>query len=229
MNKTVLISYSTENYKKFQLRLNENAKFLNCFDEIISYDDFFIKKTNFYKTYENILNCKRGAGYWLWKPFILLETLNNFNEGDLIIYLDSQHIIHNRDIINFINENLDNGVFLTKNDGINGLNKKYTKRDCFVLMNCDEEYYWNTEQVEAGQIAFKVSNFSKFIIKEWLKYCQNENIITDLPNICGKDNFPEFVDHRHDQSILTNLILKYGFLRRIPLSILSNYIGESRI
>jgi hypothetical protein len=37
----------------------------------------------------NILNRKKGAGYWLWKPYILLRELNVARDGDIIIYSDA--------------------------------------------------------------------------------------------------------------------------------------------
>ena len=39
---------------------------------------------------KNILNKKRGAGYWLWKPYVILKALlENADWGDLIIYIDA--------------------------------------------------------------------------------------------------------------------------------------------
>jgi hypothetical protein len=75
------------------------------------------------------------------------------------------------------------------------------------MMECDERKYWDSIQIEAGVIAFRANQNSKRIFKEWLSYCCDENILTDIPNICGKPNFPDFIDHRHDQSILSNLAI----------------------
>ena len=90
--------------------------------------------------------------------------------------------------------------------------KMYTKRDCFILMKCDNEKYWESIQVEAGIIVVKKTEYSIKIVDEWLEWCKNENILTDIPNICGKDNFSCFIDHRHDQSVLSNLAKKYNIL-----------------
>ena len=49
------------------------------------------------------------------------------------------------------------------------------------------------------------------LLNEWLRYCRDPRIITDDPNMCGRPNFIEFKDHRHDQSILTILSIKYNF------------------
>jgi hypothetical protein len=40
----------------------------------------------------------------------------------------------------------------------------------------------------------------------WLTYCKDERIITDIPNTCGYGNYPGFIEHRHDQSILSILV-----------------------
>ena len=31
-----------------------------------------------------------------------------------------------------------------------------------------------------------------------------------MPNACGKENFPEFIEHRHDQSVLSLLKTRFG-------------------
>jgi hypothetical protein len=102
--------------------------------------------------------------------------------------------------------------------------KDYTKRDCFHFMNCDEEKYWNAFQVEAGIVAFRNNNFTKNFVNEWLEFCKNKYIVSDLPNISEKPNFDSFIDHRHDQSILTNLCVKYN----LPMSnSIRKYVGVS--
>ena len=35
--------------------------------------------------------------------------------------------------------------------------------------------------------------------------CENN----DIPNVCGVDNFPDFREHRHDQSVLSLLSVKH--------------------
>ena len=79
-------------------------------------------------------------------------------------------------------------------------------------MDLDVEGYWNATQVEAGIVVVKKTERSKKIVEEWLEYSKNENIITDIPNVSGKENFSCFVDHRHDQSIISNLAKKYNLL-----------------
>ena len=99
--------------------------------------------------------------------------------------------------------------------------------DCFVLMECEDAAYFDSNQLEAGQLAFSHSEFSVFLLDTWLSFCCNKNIVTDDPNICGRQNFPDFVDHRHDQSIITNLKIKHA-VSAFDLSIFSAYSNEGR-
>jgi len=92
----------------------------------------------------------------------------------------------------------------------NSINKDWTRRDCFFYMDCDEEDYWDSNQLEAGISFWRVCDESKKIISEWLEYACDRRIISDDENVCGKDNFPSFQEHRWDQSILTNLAIKHG-------------------
>lgn len=46
-------------------------------------------------------------------------------------------------------------------------------------------------------------------VEEWLRYCRDERILTDIPNESGYPNLTGFVDHRHDQSVLSLLAEKY--------------------
>ena len=48
-----------------------------------------LHRTAFYSENKAILDLARGAGYWLWKPFIISETLKEMEEGDCLIYSDS--------------------------------------------------------------------------------------------------------------------------------------------
>ena len=78
----------------------------------------------------------------------------------------------------------------------------------------------------AGFQFVKKTDFSIEFYTEALKYAQNENIITDLPNICGLPNYPEFEDHRHDQSILTNLAVKHNIKTLPDPSQCGNHVRE---
>ena len=94
-----------------------------------------------------------------------------------------------------------------------------TKRDTFVLMDCDTPEYADTFQVHASLSLWRRTPFSIMIAGEWLRYAEDERILTDIPNSCGRDNFAEFQEHRHDQSIWSLLCKKHSVvLHRRPFT-----------
>ena len=207
------VTYSDEVYKDRQVGLNNIAK--GEFDKVHSYDREWLVGTDFYKENRDILDEERGNGYWLWKPYIILETLKKVNDGDVVFYLDCGDVFR-YGVKGFLQQYFDdNSSLLTF--GVHP-QIKYTKRDCFVKMDCDTEEYHKAIQLEAGIIAFKKTKEIITVIEEWLEFAKDENIITDMPNVMG-DNYPVFIDHRHDQSVMTNLAIKHnlncnGLLRR---------------
>jgi hypothetical protein len=107
----------------------------------------------------------------------------------------------------------------------NHINSMWTKRDCFVLMDCDREAYWKASHCDAAFSLFRKTALSEQFLREWLHYGSDERIISDLPNTCGKRNFRDFIEHRWDQSILSLLAQKYRLpLYRMPTQFGNHYM-----
>ena len=90
------------------------------------------------------------------------------------------------------------------------LEKCYSKRDAFVLLDVDTPFYSETYQYMAGIQVYKKSKYTEKFIEELLYYSQDKRIITDEPNTQGLNNYPGFRANRHDQTVLSLLIKKYG-------------------
>ena len=203
-----LISYATKPFYKSQYLLKRSAYKYGITD-VVSFTDKWLKQQHpFYEKNINILTQKRGAGFWLWKPYIIFEALKDLAEDDVLIYIDSGTAIIDS-LKTLIRITQEKGIVLFYNDGHK--NNSYTKRDCFFLMDCDQPEFHNGWQVVGGYIFIKNTLFNRNLIKEWLEYASDERIITDNPNRCGFENFSNFKDHRHDQSILSLLAHKYQF------------------
>lgn len=90
------------------------------------------------------------------------------------------------------------------------LEKRFTKRDAFILLGADMPFFADTNQYNAAIQVYKKSKFTEKFLEEVLYYSQDKRIITDDPNTLGLRNYKGFVDNRHDQTILSILIKKYG-------------------
>lgn len=222
--KKILINYADKLYYESQKNNSKTGLEIGGFTDVINYsfkdlDEHFCIKN------KEILSNSRGAGYWLWKPYIILKTLKNMNEDDILFYCDSGcSFVGSFDdyLFDMIQKN-EHGVIL-----FNGAHKNsiYTKRDCFFYMDCDKEKFINTTQLTATFQLCKKTNFSIHFYKEFLKYAEDPRIITDIPNTCGLENYEDFIAHRHDQSILTNLQTKYELQLVQDISQYGNNVRE---
>ena len=213
--------YTDENFRFRENLLLERYQNMK-FDSVFIHRSEDLKKTDFYNQYKSILDQPRGAGYCLWKPYIILEDLNKIQNGDVLVYLDAADDLSENSLSRIRNAMIERDYYISNWNGMRPKQKERTKRDCFVLMDCDNEFYYNFPQVEAGFVIFKKTNGNLNFIKQWLDYCKNENIITEKPNEHG-DNFPEFINHLYDQSVLTNLILKNNYKLSFVLHDLVRY------
>jgi hypothetical protein len=205
--KKYLVNYSDKTHKNSQIENTRSALTIGGFDEVFSFnyedlDEEFISQN------KKILSESRGAGYWMWKPYVIKKVLDKIGENDILMYSDSGiSFIRNVDKTN-------EKLLLFELEDVHP-NKRWTKRDCFVLLGLDSEPYLSQNQLLASYILMRKNNFVINFINEWLEYAKDYRIITDSPNECGLPNYPEFVDHRHDQSILSLLGRKYN-IKNIP-------------
>jgi len=207
MNKITAINYADEKFRNAQ-KLNTKTALLHGADIVIEYTEKDIDSV-FYQRNKEILTQKRGNGYWLWKPYIIQKSLEKMNEGEYLVYSDSGSCYINEIeqlIENMQSEKVEIMIFSLPNQY---LEKFWSKRDAFILMDCDTEEYFNTSQRLAGFLVMRKSDAVCQFISQWLKWAQDSRIITDQENKMGRENYSGFRDNRHDQTILSLLSKKY--------------------
>ncbi len=198
-----ILTFSKGSFSDSQIRLQKHLNNIGLFN-ITQLSDLDLPD-DFKSDYSEILKYRRGYGYCIWKPFIILNELKKLKENEILFYIDSTDIPE-IPLFDFIDNHFKNNTYLFFNRGFN--HGEWTKRDTFVLMNCDSPEYHDAVQLEAGDICLIKNDFNFNIINEWFNNCKNINSLTETPNICGLPNLPTFHEHRYDQSILTNIIIK---------------------
>ena len=207
-SKIVAITFGNSIFRR-QIELNrKSALEVGEVDEHYAYNPHDLDEA-FKKKNKEILSRGRGSGYWLWKPYIINKTIiEKLNYGDYLIYIDAAMIFMNSShlLIDFLKENNASMWFnrLTLKE------RKFSKRDAFIIMGVDKPYYSETNQYMAGIQIYKKSDYTIKFIQEWLNYCQDKRIITDDKNTLGEHNYQGFIENRHDQTALSLLIKKYG-------------------
>jgi hypothetical protein len=214
--KNIHISFGNERFYKSLDLLEKTSIEIGRSDQFIRYTQDWLKTTEFWKKNGFILSQPRGAGYWIWKPYIILETFKTLNEGDIVLYSDAALKVIDTLIPLFkvAQNNPNDGKVIFKLPAVDvpsHIAKTWTKRDCFVLTDADEPRFWNANMTNGAVSLWAKTKSTEEFLKEWLKCMRDSRIVTDDPNMCGKPNFMEFKDHRHDQSVLTILSVKHNF------------------
>ncbi len=218
---TTLVSFAAKyHYVETQRRLAAAAAATGDFDTIESWSPDRLRETPYYRAHREILDRSRGAGNWAWKPYIIAEALERRRDGDFIVFTDTGMQAIGDDPMPPVAPLLTWLAGSERRVAVGVLHGKpqraWTKRDCFVLMACDSERYWEADQIQATWIAFMVSPATRHLVAEWLRYAGDARVVTDLPNQMGLPDLDGFIDHRFDQSILSNLIYKLD-LEIVPL------------
>lgn len=204
----ILFNYAHNRFLKSQEYCTKTAYEIGGFDKVYQFrfndiDDDFKNKNTF------ILSQWRGAGYWIWKYYFALRLLNDdsIEENSYIFYADSgSHFI---DRIDHLIEAMDRDKEPIMTFRGNHMSYIWTKRDMFLLMDADEPKYTHTAQRGGGWFLFKKNDYCRNFFKECLKYACDPRIITDIPNQLGVPNYPGFMDHRHDESLISVMAKKY--------------------
>lgn len=182
------------------------------FDTATHYTEEDLRLTPFWADNAGILEQPRGAGYWLWKPWITLERLRQVGPDDVVVYNDvgrykpgsfipfprfPQAAVNmaalspSRYLFGFIADWLVQG--------------HYTKRDCFIGLDADTEDMHLANQISGGPIFAMPSDASFAFLEDWLRFAQDPRLLTDMPDEMGTP-LKEFEDHRHDMAISSILL-----------------------
>ena len=214
-----LCTFSDINMILSAKRLYNQAIDMNVFKDIFVYNELNLS-LDFKNDFKDKLVPSRGFGYWCWKPYIILECLKKIKYNDILLYLDVGCHLNNKatDIFNDyikITEMHDALFFaLKEEDGF--IEKNCTKSDLFEYFNVlDEKSITDTEQIMSGVIFLKKTDKNIDFIKKWLDvYYDNFSVIDDSPSKIK--NPDSFMYHRHDQSVFSILINKFGFIKMAP-------------
>lgn len=140
-----LISYADKRFRTVQRVCSLSGKYIGGFDEVVSYgpndiDSIFREKN------KEILNNQRGAGLWLWKPYIIDKALAEIKMGEYLFYCDAGSFFI-RNIKNIV-YSMDQDIWVSD---IPLLEKQWTNPQCFEIMDVEDQYK-ETNQIQAGFI-----------------------------------------------------------------------------
>lgn len=150
-----------------------------------------------------------GGGYWLWKPIIILDRLLSIEEGSILMYADigCEFSRQGTEILNKMLSDvlLDEALFFS----MPFIERHWTAPNLLKHMNASETER-NSGQISATYFYIKNCSNTRDFVKKWIEIACQE----DFVYLMGHERFLDFfcyIDHRHDQSILSLLVKKSKF------------------
>jgi hypothetical protein len=198
------VTFGSDDYRTQVERITREARHTGWFQTVkgmytTDLDSQFLEKhSGFLKG--------RGYGYWIWKPQIILQTLNEIPENDILVYADSGSTLNKKGFIRF-------SVYLQSAkkhpSGIVSFQMPnlpefhWTKKEVFEKLGYEHS---KTPQVCATYFVVRNCENSRTLIKQWSDITQSYSLVDDTRYIT---QYPDFKDHRHDQSVWSILNKKY--------------------
>jgi hypothetical protein len=206
--------YATYADGAFVRNFRTNAFFARHFmgaDETRLFTRAELEASPLYAPHRSIFDAKRGAGYWAWKPWAILEALKAAQPGDVVLYQDCGRRLRYwswlrpRELLAVAAER---GFVAGVLSPQHGPNRRWNSAQCLEIMGCSDPWFLDQPVTEAVVSVWPVSERSMVFVSKWLEYCLKPDAIRDVAPEEIVHQAQGFVQHRYDQAILTNLVLK---------------------
>ena len=187
------ITFANKYYKKQARQLRASANKFGLNTTIFSEKDI----TELCNELPWVNSNTRGFGYWVWKPYIIVQSLSSLSDGELLLYTDAGILVISdpRSLVCCLN---DSDIASFELHGIK--EREWTKRTVMEELNTpdDQRKSW---QRSASYILFRRSEFTVDFCETWLEMCKTKHLVdnTALPNDFA------FKFHRNDQSLFSLL------------------------
>lgn len=186
-----------------------SAKYFGRADEVIQYSpediNDYLEQYPVFKKYE------KGFGNYFWKPYVILKALEKVEDNDFLFYSDSGAFILKdlKILAKYLNE-VQKDIMVFQ---LPLIEKQWTKKDTFVLLNADFVEITKAAQILTGFILIKKTLVSLEFLENFRISCLDERIVSDLKNVLAQNNYPDFIAHRHDQSVFSILAKKSNIVQ----------------
>jgi hypothetical protein len=224
-----LLTFASANYENDLIRFRNQAEKSNLFDQILIFTEKDLPN-EFMLEFGNVLReHKRGFGYWIWKPYLILRELAKCESDDILIYLDAGFVIRKHDkwfryyLSTLLESSSDALGFMKPLDHeLNGrknyyLESNWTKGDVLDYFKVrNDKAITATSQIISGILFLKKSDKSMKLMQDWWNIAnRNFQLLTDEASI--SPNLSGFIENRHDQSILS-ILCKINNVITLPTS-----------
>ncbi|MCC5450286.1 hypothetical protein LMJ53_00870 [Rheinheimera sp. UJ51] len=214
-----LVSFADGPFQARAAGFKKEAESLDLFTSI-SVFDWATLSTDFADAHGDFaLNNPRGFGYWIWKPQVTLQVMENSKPGDIIVYMDVGFELNSCGRYRFLEycKLAKSNVYQQLAFSNTHTEYRWTKQDLAGRLNlaADSPEMLST-QLAAGFFILINNEENKKLVRLWRDIAveQNYHFSDDSPS--SQPNHEQFIEHRHDASI-------FSLLRKIKGTFVTHY------
>jgi hypothetical protein len=154
---------------------------------------------------------ERGYGHWLWKAWLIYQTLQRVAEGDILIYADSGCTINPHGVdklheyIGMVKDSQFGMLAFSLLPEEDHMEYMWSKKALFDAMKATHDDM-NSAQLVGGIVIFKKTIYTMEFVQKWYETCCVYSLIDDT---LSDNEHPEFASHRDDQSVFSLLVKRY--------------------
>ena len=158
-------------------------------------------ESSFKEKNSEILSHSRGAGYWLWKPYLLSRCVEETGTNEAVLYLDCG-LLPRKNAAFYSDLLVDDRIHVWETEG--QVIQDWTEPDVLKVLKVPDALQKNP-LVMGGAILARQNKLAKDFSKLWLRLCENPDLL--CPDAGASYTNPKsIVWHRHDQSILSVIV-----------------------
>ena len=204
------ITYANDVFKQAKQRLLMEAHEFGEFTTINGYGPEHIS-AEYQTKHKDILDMKRGGGYWIWRPHILRKALDNIKDNEYLVYLDAGcklNLYGKKRFYEYFDllDNSPYGILSFQMSGKNGLGslqteRMWTTKEIFNMIDIDmNSQYAEEGQYLGGVLIMKKTQHLMNYISEFEKIIDTNSLLcTDFYN--NTEQCKDFTENRHEQSV----------------------------
>ena len=183
------------------------------FDSVCAVRESDLADTDFWRAHgEFIRRSPRGGGYWLWKPFLVLQALAGLPDGDVLVYADAGCALDPAKLPRFAEYVT---AVTTHPSGVLAFDmpwhpqRHWTKRAAVEAAQRRGAVDLDAGQVAATAFLLRAGPATRALAAAWYAACCDYSTLDDSVSRDAAPEDPAFRDHRHDQAIWSMLVRQF--------------------
>lgn len=217
----VFLTFGDRRLGKTLRRIRREAEEMGAFDEIRVWDERDLSPAFRARWADMLRSTVRGFGYWVWKPEIILRTLDDMQEGEILLYADA-----GCKLVKTGRARLEDYFRMTEETPLGIVatllpevfpDRDWCKGDLMDYLGVrNRPDILDSAQIQSGTLFIRKNPNSIAFLKRWAALWDTDfALIDDSPS--RTPNAPTFREHRHDQAAFSLLAKLEGGIKTIPM------------